>query len=157
MGFSLGGFDKIGEIVSNTIKPIGKVIDNVHTSKEEKEKLNNELERIKNDLTSKMIEVQKQELEAKRDVLVTEAKSEHFLTSNWRPITALVFTFIIANNYIIAPYTEAFFNVKVMLELPPDMWQIVKIMIGGYVGGKSLEVVAGRVSKNHDSRQEDFR
>ncbi|GAB6100421.1 hypothetical protein JCM16358_23000 [Halanaerocella petrolearia] len=150
-------WDKIGQIVSNTIKPVGDIIDDINTSEEEKMRAKKEMEKVKNELTSQMIEVQQEELKAKRDVLVTEAKSEHFLTSNWRPITALVFTFIIANNYIIAPYTEAFFNVKVMLKIPPDMWQIIKIMIGGYVGGKSFEVIAGRVSKNHDSRQEDFR
>lgn len=148
---------KIGQLVKDGLETVRKTIDDLNTSEEEKLQAKENLTVIENKLTSQLIEVQKQELEAKEAVLVAEAKSEHFLTSNWRPITALVFTSIIANNYIIAPYTEALFNVKVVLEIPPDMWQIIKLMIGGYVGGKSLEVVAGRLSKNHDSGKEDFR
>ena len=36
------------------------------------------------------------EVEAAMNVVVAEAKSEHALTSQWRPITMLVFTAIVA-------------------------------------------------------------
>lgn len=72
-------------------------------------------------------------------VIKTESKSEHFLVSAWRPITMLVFVFIIANNYILAPYIGLFFDVDVSLVLPPDMWDLLKIGLGGYVVGRSSE------------------
>ena len=72
-------------------------------------------------------------------VISTESRSEHFLVSAWRPITMLVFVFIIANNYILAPYIGLFFGVDVSLELPPDMWDLLKIGLGGYVVGRSSE------------------
>lgn len=72
-------------------------------------------------------------------VINAESRSEHFLAATWRPITMLVFVFIIANNYILAPYIGLFFDVDVSLELPPDMWDLLKIGLGGYVVGRSSE------------------
>ena len=61
----------------------------------------------KAEATRKLLEIQQAgelaEVEAAMNVVVAEAKSEHALTSQWRPITMLVFTAIVANNYIIAP------------------------------------------------------
>jgi len=72
-------------------------------------------------------------------IIAAEASSEHWLTANWRPLTMLVFVVIIANNYILAPYIALFFGVSVSLELPPDMWDLLKIGLGGYVVGRSSE------------------
>jgi len=85
----------------------------------------------------KEAELLTQQLQAK--VIETEAKSEHFLTSTWRPITMLVFVFIIANNYIIYPYLSLFFSKAPILKIPPDMWELLKIGLGGYVVGRSVE------------------
>jgi|TARA_R110000787_G_scaffold113067_3_gene222110 hypothetical protein len=79
------------------------------------------------------------EVEAAMNVVVAEAKSEHALTSQWRPITMLVFTAIVANNYIIAPYLAAIFGWSVTLEMPDQLWNLLSIGIGGYVVGRSSE------------------
>lgn len=79
-------------------------------------------------------------LKVKGDIITAEAKSEHKLTSQWRPITMLVFVFIIANNYIIAPYATALFGLYIpTLELTSDMWDLLKLGLGGYVAGRSVE------------------
>jgi hypothetical protein len=75
--------------------------------------------------------------------IVAEAKSEHTITATWRPITMLTFVFIIANNYILAPYINLFAHVDVTLALPPQMWDLLKIGLGGYVVGRSVEKAAG--------------
>jgi len=79
------------------------------------------------------------EVEAAMNVVVAEAKSEHALTSQWRPVTMLVFTAIVANNYIIAPYLSAIFGWSVTLEMPDQLWNLLSIGIGGYVVGRSSE------------------
>lgn len=89
-----------------------------------------------------MIDQEKTLRLAARDVIVAEAKSTHWVTSAWRPITMLVFTAIIANNYILAPYLAMLFGVSVELELPEPLWELVKIGLGGYVVGRSAEKVA---------------
>lgn len=82
-------------------------------------------------------------LEARSNIIVAEAKSEHWLTSTWRPITMLTFVFIIANNYILAPYISALLSFDMpTLELTPDMWELIKIGLGGYVVSRGAEKVA---------------
>lgn len=80
-----------------------------------------------------------EELATAAGVVEAEAKSEHFLTANWRPITMLTFVAIIANNYILYPYLSLFWPEAPNLEIPPDMWGLLKIGIGGYVVGRSVE------------------
>ena len=48
-----------------------------------------------------------------------------------------LFGIIIANNYIIAPI----FGLA-SLPIPDDMWSLMKIGLGGYVVGRSVENVA---------------
>ena len=72
-------------------------------------------------------------------VIQAEANSKHFLTAAWRPITMLTFVAIIANNYILYPYLSLFFEAAPILEIPPDMWDLLKIGLGGYVVGRTGE------------------
>ena len=97
----------------------------------------------KAEATRKLLEIQQAgelaEVEAAMNVVVAEAKSEHALTSQWRPITMLVFTAIVANNYILAPYLQAMFGWSVSLEMPEQLWNLLSIGIGGYIFGRSGE------------------
>lgn len=86
-------------------------------------------------------------LKAQSDVIVAEAKSEHVLTATWRPITMLVFVFIIANNYIISPYANAMGLAVPALDVPQDLWDLIKIGLGGYMVSRGAE----KVSKNWKS------
>ncbi len=93
------------------------------------------------ELLQKANELEARFVEAQARVLEAEAKSEHWLTSAWRPITMLVFVAIIANNYILAPYMQAFGLHVPTLELSAQMWELLKIGLGGYILGRSAEKV----------------
>ncbi|KKK96897.1 hypothetical protein LCGC14_2658170 [marine sediment metagenome] len=80
--------------------------------------------------------------ELQASVVIAELQSGAWLAQNWRPITMLTFVFIIANNYILYPYLSLFWNVAPKLEIPPDMWGLLKIGLGGYVVGRSGEKIA---------------
>lgn len=81
-------------------------------------------------------------INAKAKVVEAEAKSEHFIVAAWRPITMLVFVFIVANNYILVPYVNMFIENDIKpLELTTDMWELLKIGLGGYIVGRSAEKV----------------
>jgi hypothetical protein len=121
-------------LVKNLAKPVTDVIDDVNTSKEEKMLIEQAILEMEQNASDLLVETQGKIIEA-------EAKSEHFLTSTWRPITALVFVAIVANNYIIAPYTGALFGTEIMLEIPNQMWDLITLMIGGYVGSRGVEKV----------------
>ena len=99
------------------------------------------------ELIQKLNEIEADIIESKAKIITTEAKSEHFLTSTWRPITMLVFTFIIANNYILVPYFQAMgFDIPT-LQIGNKMWNLLSIGIGGYVVGRSAEKIADKLKK----------
>lgn len=96
----------------------------------------------KAELLSMNIEAELEEMGVRRDIITAEAKSEHWLTSTWRPALMYLFGFIVANNYVIAPYAELMFSVDMALEMPKQLWQLLTLGVGGYVGGRSLEKAA---------------
>lgn len=98
-----------------------------------------EADKRKADLLSMTMNKESEMFKALTDVVKQEAKSEHFIVAAWRPITMLTFVFIIANNYILYPYLSLFFGEAPKLEIPPDMWDLLKIGLGGYVVGRSGE------------------
>ena len=89
-----------------------------------------------------LMKLQQLELEytkMRSNIIEAEAKSEHWLTSAWRPITMLVFVFIIFNNYVLVPYIKAFGGNVPDLTLTTQMWELLKLGIGGYIVGRSVE------------------
>lgn len=84
---------------------------------------------------------QLKELESAAQVITAEAQSQHWIVAAWRPILMLLFGLIIANNYIIYPYLSLFWDNAPQLTIPPDMWQLLKIGIGGYIVGRSGEKI----------------
>jgi len=111
---------------------IGKVVDKIFPDPEKAAAA--KLEVLKMQQNGELTEFQ----EAAK-IITAEASSSNWLTSSWRPITMLVFVVIIANNYILYPYLQLFFHTGAELTLPPDMWALLKIGLGGYVVGRSLE------------------
>jgi len=111
---------------------IGKVFDSIFPDKEQAAAAK-----------LKLMELQMsgglKELEEAGKIITAEANSEHWLVAAWRPLTMLVFVLIIANNYILAPYIDLFFDTNVALELPPQMWDLLKIGIGGYIASRGGE------------------
>jgi len=88
-----------------------------------------------------LLQIESEALRTRADVVVAEAKSSGWLTHSWRPITMLTFVFIIAWNYIFGPIISAMFGVEVTLPIPSDMWDLLKLGLGGYVLGRSGEKI----------------
>lgn len=128
-------FSFIGQI----FEPAAKLIDAVHTSTEEKLQLKNTLITIQNEMHSKVLEYETQLLKSKTDIITAEAKSEHWITSAWRPITALVLVFMVFNNYILYPYLSMFIDNAPKVDLPDDLWDLIKICLGGYIASRGAE------------------
>jgi len=117
--------------ISAIFKPAAKLIDNVHTSEEERKKLRNEFEKIQASVTEKAIELDKEVVKASSKAIQAEAASGSFLATNWRPMTMLAFvTMIISDHYW--PGTRP---------IPSELWNLITIGIGGYVGGRSAEKI----------------
>lgn len=91
----------------------------------------------------KLLELQQQgdlqEMQEMSKVIVAEAQSDSWMAKNWRPLTMLSFVAIIDNNYIFAPYLKAFGIIVPTLEIPPNMWHVITVGLGGYMALRSLE------------------
>lgn len=124
--------------ISLLIKPITSLISEVVTDKDEAARINAEL-------TAKMLDQSSDLFKAQAQIITAEASSEHWLAAIWRPVTMLVFVFIIANNYVIAPYAAAFGFAIPTLDIPEGMWGLLQLGIGGYIASRGVEKVADRV------------
>jgi len=124
------------------------VTDLVGQFVEDKDK-SNELETA---IKSKLLGLEQAVITAQKEVIVAEANSQSFIARNWRPIMMLTFVSIIANNYILFPYITLFGGTAITLEIPPDMWGLLKIGVGGYVLGRSGEKMVESYAKNRSKR-----
>lgn len=135
--------------ITGLIDTAGRALDNLFTSDEERQKALNTLEEIKVKAKNKerelSLEFEKEltkRVEQRASIIKAEAIAESYIQRNWRPITMLVFTFIIANNFILAPYIEALFGVSLNVqELPEKMWNLLTIGMGGYIGALGVKKV----------------
>jgi len=127
-----GGVDKV-------VDSVGKAADNLFTSDDERERNKNLLEQIKNQLKTTLIASFVTTMQIKRDVIIAEMGG-NWLQRSWRPLLMLLFGFIIANEYVISPYIQALFSISLPVKtITPDMWAVLKLGIGGYIGGRSIE------------------
>jgi len=128
---------------------ISKVADVIDKKVEDKDLANKIKAELTNELLSKEYSRIEQELESQKEIIIAEATGHSWLQRNWRPITMLVFVYIIAHNYIIAPL----FSLK-FLPIPPDMWALLKLGIGGYIIGRSAEKTIPMLAQTIKTRKE---
>lgn len=120
--------------LSGIIPSIGRSIEKFVPDKDLAARLGHEIEALVMGIQSSLIA-------AKQAIIVAEAEGASWIQRSWRPITMLTFVFIIANNYIIVPYAVAFGLGVPMLEIPPGMWGLLTVGIGGYIGARSAEKI----------------
>lgn len=80
------------------------------------------------------------ELMAKSEIVKTEAASENWLASSWRPITMLTFTALIVARWF--GWAAPNLSVEEYLKL----WDIVQLGLGGYVVGRSIEKIVPTIA-----------
>ena len=122
----------IGKVLGGVINLVDQVVED----KDEANKLKAKLTEVFNnaDLTKFT-----QQLQSQTDIIVAEATGKSWLQRNWRPGLMTLFGIIILNNYILNPWLSAMFSINVVMEIPPEMWGLLKLGIGGYVVGRSVE------------------
>jgi hypothetical protein len=129
------GVPFIGEI-GKILKPVTDLVDKLHSSTPEKLEAQTKLETARQALTKMMLDLSGK-------IILAEAGGSK-LQRNWRPIVMLSFAFIPFNNYVIYPYFVG--HGAVMLELDPEIWELLKLGLGGYIGLRSTEKIVGKVS-----------
>ena len=118
-------------VIGTIVDKVLNVIDKSVKDKDLKEKLKSEIQLT---IFTKEYDKIMKKLQVQRDIIVAEATGHSWLQRNWRPIIMLMFGYLIAHNYIFAPL----FGFQ-MLDIPSDVYQVIKIGLGGYVVGRSIE------------------
>lgn len=125
----------IFSFISQIFEPAVKLIDDVHTSTEEKLQLKNTLSTIQNEMHSKVLQYETKILESKTAIITAEAAGQSWLQRSWRPITMLTFLALVVCDsfgWLANP-------------LAAEAWTLLQIGLGGYVAGRSLEKVVSNI------------
>jgi hypothetical protein len=84
-------------------------------------------------------------------VVLAEVNSEHWLSRSWRPMLMLLLMGFLLLAGLILPVADLVAGGPVPFSprwqmLPQGFWDFLTIGMGGYIGGRSLEKVAGAVA-----------
>lgn len=122
--------------IASIFKPAADLVDNLHTSDEERLKLRNEIQKMQFKMQEKVLDYETKLMETRGNIISAEAKSDHWLVACWRPITMLTFTGLIVARWMgwSAP--------NMTPELEEKLFSIIQVGLGGYVVGRSGEKIA---------------
>ena len=121
---------------------LGKVVDLFKAYKDGKL---NELE-VKAEVERAILDTIDDVAKTQADVIMAEMRGENWLQRNWRPMAAVSFTFIVLFYGLITPIMVSWFGwppVRVGDILLLKIIDLVTICLGGYIGFRSIEKIAG--------------
>lgn len=86
-----------------------------------------------------------------QQIVMAEVQSEHWLSRSWRPMLMLLLMGFLLLAGLVLPLADLLAGGRVAFEprwqmLPQGFWDFLAIGMGGYIGGRSLEKVAGAVA-----------
>ena len=136
------------QLIGAIFKPAAELIDNLHTSVEEKLQQKAIMLNTQVELLEYALNYEQEQLKAKTEIIVAEAKSESWVTRNWRPVTMLSFVAAILGYWFgLTPDT-------LTPEAVDSMFTLVQIGLGGYVVGRSAEKVIPGIVKALKARED---
>jgi len=124
-------------LVGKIFKPAMQMIDDVHTSTEEKLQQKAHLLEIQTEFLVQALDYEQEQLKQQSAIILAEAKSDSWLTRSWRPITMLVFLALVVGDSL----------GLLASPLAPEAWTLLQLGIGGYIVGRSAQGVAKNVTQ----------
>tara|TARA_X000001036_G_scaffold425958_1_gene452791 strand:+ start:304 stop:705 length:402 start_codon:yes stop_codon:yes gene_type:complete len=128
----------ITDLISGIFKPAAELIDELHTSEEERLKAQGHLLDVQAAAMQRVFDYETEALQAKAGIVQAEAKSEHWVTATWRPITMLTFLALAVGDslgWLPNPLRD-------------EAWTLLQIGLGGYVVARSGEKIVTQVKQN---------
>jgi len=133
-------FGLIGQI----FKPAMDMIDNVHTSEEEKLIQKSQLLELQTTFLVQALDYEQEQLKSKTAIIMAEANSQSWLARSWRPITMLTFLVLVCmDSFGWLPNP-----------LASQAWTLLQIGLGGYVVGRSAEKVTSGITTALKKKEE---
>ncbi|NIB44329.1 hypothetical protein HBA55_32335 [Pseudomaricurvus alkylphenolicus] len=126
--------------ISDIFAPAAKLIDDVHTSTEEKgeirakiKALDLEIKKIETEFRTTVIDYETKLMENQSKIIQAEATGQSWIQRNWRPLTMLTFVGLIV--------LFALGVIELKDEFAKEFMRLVQIGLGGYVAGRSAEKI----------------
>ena len=132
----MSGLLKINAIGEVLDRILGKV-DDLATSDEERMQLRNEIEALRLDFARQMLDAELEVTRKRAEIIQAEAKGESWIQRNWRPVTALTFLVLIVLHHLGV----------LSIAITDQMWDLLQIMIGGYVVSRGIEKAAPAIAQ----------
>ncbi|MEE9223028.1 MAG: 3TM-type holin [Nitrosomonadaceae bacterium] len=121
----------IMSLIGQVFEPAAKLIDELHTSDEERIDAKTRMLAAQTGLTMKVLDYEAQLMQMQSSIVLAEANGKSWLQRNWRPITMMVFLFLVVmDSFGFLPF-----------RLADQAWTLLQIGLGGYVVGRSGEKV----------------
>jgi len=124
-------------LVGSIFKPAAELIDNLHTSDEERLKIKQAMFELQIQAFNKAEAYESELLKAKSTIITAEAQSQLWIARNWRPITMLTFLVLVVGDSFGLLATP----------LADEAWTLLQIGLGGYVVGRSAEKATAILKK----------
>lgn len=131
----MGIFAAIATFITGIFSPAAKLIDDLHTSDEEKLQLKNKFAEIQAEVNKKIIDYQTKVSELENAVRIAELQSNHWLAANWRPGCAILL--------VVSTITMSLFGI----EIPQALQTLTNVFVPGYGGFRMIEKVAASRNK----------
>lgn len=131
----------ITELIAGIFKPATELIDELHTSEEERLQAKSHLLDVQAAAMQKVFEYETELIDSRGEIVRAEASSKHWLTANWRPITMLTFLGLVVARwfgYEAEGLTQADYDA---------LYNLISIGIGGYIIGRSGEKIAETIKR----------
>jgi len=125
------------EIIRELFIPAAQLIDNLHTSDEEKLEAKRQMIDTQTSISLTLLDYEARLMESKHDVIMSEAQGASVLQRNWRPITMLTFLILVVLDSLGLLSTP----------LAPEAWSLLQLGLGGYVVGRSAEKIVPNVMR----------
>ena len=122
----------VTELIAGIFKPAATLMDELHTSEEERLKAKGHLLDVQAAAMQRVFDYEKELIKGQQAIVNSEAKSEHFIVAAWRPITMLTFLVLAVGDSLGLLATP----------LRDEAWMLLQLGLGGYVVGRSGEKIA---------------
>lgn len=116
-------------------------------------------ERLKAQISQKLLENSEKLAAAQRDVLVAEISGSK-LTRSWRPVLMYVIMLFLLVYGLLLPLLDLASDHEVAFhprwhEVPDGLWNLLSLGLGGYIGGRSVEKIAHSVGLSRKARPDE--
>ena len=136
----MGILDFLGNSLSGILDGVGGIIDRFKLSPEDKEKFKLELESLLQKRDSEIEMTYRKEIEAKKEILITELSQGDKYTKRARPSVIYVGLIFIFLNYVLIPIIQSVSGRTVeALSLPEEFWWAWGSIVATWSVGRSFE------------------